>query len=117
MIKKNNFFLSIAMSNKIELLPIQLENLRYYFEYFLDLKLEEYLKTKDSEATMKDSPVAFKLLYMGALNQTNYAYHLLGFPPQIKKDDYKDELDIINKEIDIYIYLEKLIKNYGEDSE
>lgn len=93
------------MSNKIELLPIQLENLRYYFEYFLDLKLEEYLKTKDSEATMKDSPVAFKLLYMGALNQTNYAYHLLGFPPQIKKDDYKDELDIINKEIDIYIYI------------
>lgn len=54
---------------------------------------------------MKDSPVAFKLLYMGALNQTNYAYHLLGFPPQIKKDDYKDELDIINKEIDIYIYI------------
>ena len=104
------------MSNKIELLPIQLENLRYYFEYFLDLKLEEYLKTKDSKATMKDSPVAFKLLYMGALNETNYAHHLLGFPPQVKKDNYKDELDIINKEIDTYIYLEKLIKNYGEDS-
>ena len=92
------------MSSKIKLLPIQLENLRY-FEYFLDLKLEEYLKTKDSEAAMKDSPVAFKLLYMGALNETNYAYHLLGFPPQIKKDDYKDELNIINKEIDTYIYI------------
>lgn len=50
------------MSSKIKLLPIQLENLQYYFEYFLDLKLEEYLKTKDSKATMKDSPVAFKLL-------------------------------------------------------
>ena len=93
------------MSSKIKSLPIQLENLQYYFEYFLDLKLEEYLKTRDSEVTMKDSPVAFKLLYMGALNETNYAYHLLGVPPQVKKDDYIDELDIINKETDTYIYI------------
>ena len=102
------------MQNKIELLPFQFANRRGYFEHVLDLKLEEFLKIKDSEATMKNYPVSFKLLYMGAVNETNYAFHILGFPMPILKDECKDELDIINKEIDIH--LEKLIEKWGKDS-
>ena len=98
------------MQNKIELLPFQFANRRGYFEHVLDLKLEEFLGNKDSETTMKNYPVSFKLLHTGAVNETNYAFHILGFPMPILKDECKDELDIINKEIDIY--LEKLIEKW-----
>ena len=91
------------MQSNAELLLAQV-NLKIYFEHILDLKIEIYLKDKGSNTSMLNHPYNLKLLYMKAFNQTNDAYEQLGSNQQLIIEECKDDIDMIDREINIYFH-------------
>lgn len=89
------------MQSNAESLTAQV-NPKRYFEHILDLRIEKYLNDKGSNTSMLNHPYDLKLLYMKAFNQTNDAYEQLGSNQRLTKEECKDDIDMIDREINIY---------------